>query len=178
MRIIEDAKSKLQPPVDKVAAFGYIFYYIELKDVEKAEAYIPEANELAVGFGEEMLQINIVYAEAKISEIKGEYNAAIEKYKTFLEARPNSHKINRRIGKCYRLMGEFRKAEEHLEIALKYFPYSPKNNLEMGLIYLEQGDVQKAREHLEIANDIWKDADPDFEPALEAKTKLQELESI
>lgn len=178
LKVIEEVKSKLQPPVDKVAAFGYIFYYIELKEVEKAEAYIPEANELAIGFGEEMLQLNILYAEAEICEIKGEYIGAIEKFKAFLEARPNDHKINRRIGKCYRLMGESRNAEEYLEIALKYFPYSPQNNLEMGLNYLQQGNQQKAKEYLEIADDIWKDADPDYEPAIEAKSKLNELESI
>ena len=125
-----------------------------------------------------MLQINLLYAEAEISEIKGEYIAAIEKYKAFLEVRPNDHKINRRIAECYRQMGEFRKAEEYIKIALKYFPYSPKNNLEMGLIYLKQDNLQKAKEYLEIANDIWKDADPDFEPALEAKAALLELESI
>jgi len=48
----------------------------------------------------------------------------------------------------------------------------------MGLIYLEQGNEQKAKDYLKIANDIWKDADPNFEPANKAKAKLQELESI
>lgn len=176
--IIEKIKKSLQPPMDKVASFGYMFYYIELKDAEKAESYITEANDLAVSFGEEMLQINILFAEAKINEIKGNFELAIEKFKEYLEARPNEFNTNSHIAKCYRLNGDYDKAEEYLSRAFKHFPFRPKNNLEMGLIYLEQGKKQKAKEYLRIANDIWKDADPDFEPALEAKTKLQELESI
>lgn len=178
MRIIEEVKSKLKPPVDKVAAFGYMFYFIELKDADKAEPYIAEANELAIGFGEEMLQINILYAEAEISEIKGEYISAIEKFKAFLAARPNDHNINRHIARCYRLMGESRKAEEYIKIALKYYPYNPENNLEMGLICLQQDDQQKAQEYLEIANDIWIDADADYEPAIEAKNAFMEVRNI
>ncbi|MCD4696223.1 MAG: hypothetical protein K8S16_08260, partial [Bacteroidales bacterium] len=79
------------------------------------------------------------------------------------------------IGRCYRKLNKFKKAEEYLTIALKDSPYNPINNYEAAMLYIDKGDKQKALEYLKVANDIWKDADPEYKPAQKAKEKLIEL---
>ena len=80
--------------------------------------------------------------------------------------------------KHLRCLKKLRKAEEYLLIALKDSPYDPENNYELALLYFDMGDTQKAIEYLKVANDIWKDADPEYKPAQKAKEKLVEIEAM
>ncbi len=60
---------------------------------------------------------------------------------------------------------------------LELAPFGPIARYEMALVYADMGDREKALEHLQVALDIWKDADPEFKPAQEARQKLAELSS-
>ncbi|NOX48018.1 MAG: hypothetical protein GXO89_13675 [Chlorobi bacterium] len=174
---LEQIKSELNPPLDKIAAFGYMFVYLELEDADKAEKEIPDAKELARIFGEEVLLANVYYAQAKINEIRGEYGKAIENYDTFFEHQPSSFGQKKNVARVYRKMKEYDKAEENILLALKHSPYSGKANYEAALLYSEMGENEKALDHLKIANKVWEDADPGYKEANEAKAKLNEMES-
>ena len=173
--LLKQIESQFEAPVDKVVAFGYIFGYLELKDADNAEKYIPEAEEIAISFGEEMLLANISYAWAKIFEIRNDHEKAIEMYLEFLDKQPTSYSMNRFIARCYRKLNNLKKAEEHILLALRYYPSWPKVNYEAALIYIDKGEQEKAIEHLQKAVEVWKDADEDYEPAIEARQALAEF---
>jgi class 3 adenylate cyclase/tetratricopeptide (TPR) repeat protein len=176
--ILKDIQ-KLEPPLNKVASFGYLFAYIELKDTtDKVEQMIADAEELAVGFGQKDLLAGVYYGKGRINEIKGEYKKAIENYEKYFEIQPTSYSKYRFVSRAYRKLNQYKTAEEYILKVLKYYPYSPNANYEAALLYFDMDDTKKAIEHLKKANEIWKDADENYEPAINAKTKLLELESI
>jgi len=177
-KMLKDIEKQFETPIDKVVYFGYLLVYLELEDIDNARKAIIEAEKIIEGFGEEILRVLIIYGQARIYEIKGEYENAIDSYLKVLEFQPTGIHINRYIGRCYRKLNEFKKAEEHLLIALKDSPYNPENNYETTLLYLDKGENDKAFEHLKTANDVWKDADSNYKPAQKARAKLEEMELL
>ncbi len=176
-KMLKEIETQFETPVDKVVYFGYLLVYLELEDVDNARKAIIEAEKLMNDFGEDVLQIIIFYGQARIYEITGEYEKAIESYLKVLELQPTGFEMNRFIGRCYRKLNKLRKAEEYLLITLKASPYNPENNYELALLYFDMGDTQKAIEYLKVANDIWKDADPEYIPAKKSKEKLAEIKT-
>ena len=51
-------------------------------------------------------------------------------------------------------------------------PFHPEAHYEMALLNSDRGKTNKALEHSNVALEIWKDADPEFKPAQEARAKL------
>jgi tetratricopeptide (TPR) repeat protein len=178
MRILKELEPKFKPPVDKVIAFGYMFYYLELEDVEKVKPYIAEAKELIQGFGQEALMVMVFFAEGRIAELTGNYKEAISNYLKFYKQHLTDDDIMRRLGASYRKDGQMREAKEFLEKTLEANPYNSLTNLEMAKYYLDKGGEKKAEEHLKLALEVWKDADSDYKYAIEAQTMLQQLEGI
>ena len=174
-QILNELEKEFEPPIDDVVYFGYLFSYIELEEIEKAEASIIKAQQLINSLGQGNLQPAIYSAQALIHELKGEYELAIENYQKGLEISPNEKEFYFQIGKCYRNLNKFREAEENLMIYFDDFSYNPKNNYELGLLYLDLGKQEKAYEYLERANEIWIDADSNYKAAQEAKAKLEEV---
>ncbi len=175
---LKEIESQFEPPIDNLVYFGYMFVYLDLEDVDNAEKAIVNAEKFIQSIGQENLQPSIFYGQARIYEIMGEYEKAIDSYVKVLELQPTGFDINRFIGRCYRKLNKLRKAEEYLLIALKDSPYDPENNYELALLYLDKRDTKKAIEYLKVANDIWKDADPEYKPAQKAKEKLVEIEAM
>ena len=177
-KILKNIEAEFEPPLDKVAAFGYLFAYLQLEDADNAEKQIPDAEQLAKGFGEESLLANVYYAWGRIYYMRGEYEKALENHKIFYELQPTYFSMNIYLCQCYRELGENREAEKYILESLKYYPFGPKINYEAALIYLNLGDRNKALDHLILSNDIWIYADPNYKPAQEAKEKLKELGGV
>ena len=176
--ILKNIEAEFEPPLDKIAAFGYLFAYIELDDPDNAEKQIPEAEQLAKGFGEETLLANVYYAWGRIYKMRGEYEKALENHLIFHELQPTLFSMNIYLCECYRELGDNENAEKYILEALKYYPFGPRINYEAALIYLNLGEKDKALEHLKLANEIWIDADPGFEPAEKARQKLEEIKGV
>ena len=71
--------------------------------------------------------------------------------------------------------------EAALEWALKAYkisPFEPLIQYQMALIVHEAGNNEKAMQYLEYCLDIWKHADEDFTPSIEAKQKWSEWNQI
>lgn len=92
--ILKNIEADFEPPLDKIAAFGYLFAYLELEDADNAEKQIPDAEQLAKGFGEETLLANIYYAWGRIYAMRGEYEKALENHKIFYELQPTYFSMN------------------------------------------------------------------------------------
>ena len=115
-------------------------------------------------------------AKGNIDEIKGDYEKAILNYQKVLELTPTNTIVNKEIGRSYGKLKKYDKAEEHLQKVLKKFPFDPEVHYEIAVVFWNWGKKHKALEHLKIALDVWKEADPEYKPALKAREKLAEWE--
>ncbi len=173
--ILEDFSKKLEPPLDKVVPIGHMFIYAAQGDAEMAERAMLSVEELAKSFGEEMLLANIYFSKGMIAETTGDYETAIEEYTRFLDLHPTSFATHREIAECYRKLARYEEAEKHILISLQRRPFNPENNYEAALLYLDMDDEEEALEYLKRANEVWKDADADYNLAREAREKQVEI---
>jgi tetratricopeptide (TPR) repeat protein len=169
-------ESEFQPPLDKVIAFGYLFYYIELANADEAEKHIADAMEVITGFGEEMLMGNIYYARARIAEIRKDFKSALENYTQYAVMQPGVYPAYQWLARCHRELGDESKAQENIQLALRYHPFDPENNYEAALVYLTLGDKRKAKEHLDRALKVWASSDPEYQPYQKALLTFNEIE--
>ena len=173
--ILENARETLDESIQDIVPFGYLFIYAETGDTAKAREAINDAKELIAAFGEEMLLSNIYYTEARISEHVGNYEKAIEFYTSCLEMNATNYSFYRGKARCYRKMGDLENAEVEIGQALKFRPFNALNNYEAALIYFDMGEDDQAMEYLQRAVEVYKDADGDYDKAVEAKELLATL---
>jgi len=178
MEKLKAIEPQFKPPVDKVIAFGYMFYYLELEDTTRVVPYIEMAKELIHGFGQESLMVMVYYAEGRVDELKGNYPEAIASYMKFLEQNRTDINIMIRLGACYRKNGEMKKSLEILEKALAQSPFYPTGHLEIAKLYMDEGDEEKASEHLKTALEVWKDADADYKYSEEARELFNQISGV
>jgi len=173
---LETMKEELDPLLKKLVHMGYLYLFLELKDVEQAENSIVEVESLISEMKVETLQRVVLNARGQIHELKGEYDLAVQKYLEQLKLNPTNSNIYINIGRCYRNLKNYNKAEDALQKALIAHPFSPDANCEIAFVYYETGKMEKALEHMKKTVSIWENADPDYEPALKAREKLAEWE--
>lgn len=178
LQILKEGGNSLKPPLDKVIAFGYLFYFLEANEVDSAEKYIADALAVIEGFGEQKLMGNIYYAKGIIFENRGDYQQALDNYENLKKIAPNSPFSPQRISACYRELGKYREAEQSLAPLLKQNPFNPKTNYEAAMLHLKAGDRSKAKEYLTKTLDFWKEADSIYEPAQKAREAMNELQPI
>jgi tetratricopeptide (TPR) repeat protein len=151
--------------------------YIELEDADAAEKELRDLAEFISAYGLESARGRIHWGRAKVEELRGDYEAAIDFYRKNLELNPNEVVMHRDIGRCYRELGQNEKAVESLEKMFRIYPDNPTANYEAALAHHEMGNRAKAMEHLEKALDRWKNADPVYKPAQEARATFAEWNS-
>jgi len=174
---IVETMEQFGPPMDHLATVGYLIIYMELENTDSIEKYLPMAAKHI-----EEKQLGIIqnlefYASAMLYELKEEYGHAIQEYTKVLELQPVSKSMHYHIGRCYRKMNDYREAEEHLLELLSIHPCWPEELYELGLVYAEWGKEEKALEYLNRAMTVWEEADPGYEPAVQATDLLAKLES-
>ena len=177
-QIVETIEKQLGPPLDYIAPLGYLVIYMELEEVENLEKTLEEFEAFVEARQLEIFENVILFARAKLHELKGEYDLAIQQHTKHLDLQPANISMHFHPGRCCRLKGDYKKAEEHLEKVLAIFPFWPDANYELGLVYTDWGKDDKALEYLRKANSIWEDADPGYEPAAKVREKLAELEAL
>jgi serine/threonine protein kinase/tetratricopeptide (TPR) repeat protein len=171
---VKEFEAQAKPPYDKLVPLAYLALYVELEDVEKAEKEIEGVEIFIQTFQFETFRPVVFEAKGNIDELKGDYEQAILNYQKVLELTPTSTEIDKEIGRCYGKLEKFKDAEEHLQKALKKFPFDPEVHYEMAVVYWDWGKKHRALEHLEIALDVWKEADPEYKPALKAREKFED----
>jgi len=173
--VTETLKTQLPPPLNILTSLGVIDVYKELEDTENLEIVIEEV-EIAINtLGMGVFRPIIFDAKGKIYEINSKFEQAIIMYKKEFEINPTDFYIYRKIGCCYRKITKFKEAEEYIKKALKHSPFNPKTNYELALLYYDWGKKEKALEHLKITLEVWKDADPEYIPAQEARELMVQL---
>ena len=177
MDIIDAIEQQLRPPFDYLVPFGYLAVYMELEDTVNIEKYLPLVEQYTNEREIWMYKVFLVFSRAKLSELKGRYDIALEQYEKAGELEPGNISLHFYIGHCYRMLKDYKKAEKHLLEMLRIHPYWPEELAEMGYIYADWGKEDKAMEYLQKAIGVWENADPGYKPAAEARVKLEELKA-
>lgn len=176
LETLETLSTQLDALLKDYISLGYLFLYLELGDTEKAEQELIKVDALITALQAEVIRSIAVYARGRIHELREEYKLAVESYLEQQEMDPTDTDIYVDLGRCYRVQGEFKEAEEALQHLLLLKPFSPEANYEMALVCFDTGKKDKALDHMKRVLSIWENADPDFEPAIEAKEVLRSWE--
>ena len=78
----------------------------------------------------------------------------------------------------HRLFGDNEQSIQIFQQLLLPSPRSGELNLEIAKSYYTDGNRKKAIKHLDISMETWKDADPIYKPAIEAREKWTQWNQI
>jgi tetratricopeptide (TPR) repeat protein len=176
LQIIQDEEGKLNDSFKNVTAYGYINYYLNLGDIEKAEAELLRVEEYISKYGSSG-NIDKYYA-AEILFLKGDYQESLDKFLEFKAVNVffSKEMLDSKIANCYIKLNQPDKAREVLEERLSLNPYQASAHLSIAKIFMDEGKNEKAKEHLLTANQVWANADESFGLSREAEDLLAELE--
>jgi len=175
-RILREVSSQLQAPFNVFSALGEAELEVEAKQWSRADTAVVRLEQGMETHGFEMVRAAVVHSRARIAEGRGNCGSAIPLYEQKLALEPLDVGVHVAIGRCYLALNQPQRAIEHIEQTLARLPHHPRGNYEVGLAYLAAGNRAKAREHLQRAVHAWANADPGFEWAAKARSKLREVE--
>ena len=111
----------------------------------------------------------------RIDELAGDYESAVLNYRESM-ALDGDRNMHRQAGSALRKAGRLEEAEAELREALRLRPADPRAHLEMARVLEARGDMSRGLDHVRSALAAWEPADEAFEPARDARAKLQALD--
>jgi serine/threonine protein kinase/tetratricopeptide (TPR) repeat protein len=163
-----------------------LWYYVLAEDrdhLPEAEALLAEIETFQEKGRSLGLEAMIMLGHGGILSLKGEYEQASELIAEAIPLFtivPQDQRDSMRaamLGEVLRKGGDPEGAETELLAGLRLEPSSPFFHSQLGLTYRDMGRDEEAFVHLRKAMEIWKDADPSFKPAREAREALSEMET-
>ena len=177
LRILREEEEKFKDSFTDLIAFGYMNYYLTLKDIPQAEIYMDKVMNHVAKYGSPG---NVeVYYQAELNFIKQNYQDALELFREFKNTNsfvPQSV-IDIRIAKSLWQVKNKTEAIQVLEEFLVTDPYHPEASYELALLFIEQGKNEKALELLSTSLQVWESADPEYRRAKAARDKYDQLTS-
>ena len=174
---LNESKARIPPPFD-----SYLVPYLESRlalasgDLEAARGAHDATHRVAQAMGHgELLKI-LQRLRGEIDEAGGDYQSAIAQYRAVMAMENPGPGLHRDLGRALRKAGRLDEAEAELREALRPIPAHPRTHFEIALVLEARGDAAGAVGHLKMALVAWETADEAYEPALEARGKLAELE--
>ena len=162
-------KHTLPKPWSRLLAFGYLQIALEKEDTTLIKTTIADAEKVLRIFGEDA-RYNILHnARGHLYEIDHDYINAIMEYQKESHYTPTDVTVLTRIARCYRYLGDYSKAKKFLENTLSILPMYAEAHFEIARVYAAENDLVNARKHMDIVQTIWKNADCEYPPAIEAK---------
>jgi tetratricopeptide (TPR) repeat protein len=170
--LIDEHGAQLPVPFNVVAAIAELQLALENRDVAAAEARLAAVESLIAANQMENLRGAALSAGAQLAGLKGEWERACALRQDVLRANPTDPFVHISIAECLRELGRLPEAEEAIRLALKRTPGSARAHVELARVLQARGDAAGARAALERALEMWSLAEPDFEPAAEARALL------
>jgi len=162
---------QLPPPYNTFYVWGKLILARELKDPDKMIEAMKEGlqADLEKVYGHSY-KIYREYSEALVFMLQERYNEAGEKFL----ALGMTGKAPVYGAECLRKTGYLRRARQVLEDYLKYYPADPEAHIQMAMIASNKENVDLYRYHLRVSLNVWKEADPDYQPRIELLKLLEE----
>ena len=111
-------------------------------------------------------------AGARLAGLKGDWQRAYAIRQDYLRANPTDPLVHLGLSESLRELGRLAEAEQSIRLTLQRIPGSATANVELARVLAARGDAAGSRTALERALAIWSVAEPDFEPAAEARALL------
>jgi tetratricopeptide (TPR) repeat protein len=173
--ILDEFAGDLQVPLNLVKAVAELGFALDNLDIAAAETQLAAVESLITQSGLENFRNPALSAGAELAGLKGEWAQACDLRQQFLRANPTDPLVHTAIAECLRELGRLEEAEQAARITLARIPGAATANVELARILQARGDVAGARAELARALELWSLAEPDFEPAAEARLLLESI---
>ena len=144
-------------------------------DAEGLERAIVKVEGVISTLGAEALRSQVVFARARVREIRGDWETALAEYRRAIEMEPAATGWRRGAARCLRKLGRLDEAVAEIDQVFLLSPYAPRTLVELAKIEIERGSPEVAATHLERALAVWSAADRGYAPADEARALLTSL---
>jgi tetratricopeptide (TPR) repeat protein len=172
LAIIADLRTRLAGPLSVLGSIYSVRVRLWLEDWEAARL---DAAEIKTAIDEmqwEHMRPTWLRAMGMIYAGGGSPAEALEFFRRWNELQPTEVEPLLRMATCLRELGRHDEAADTIARVLKQVPGKAEALYETALIEHERGDDDAGLAHLRRALEVWKDADPDFDLAVEAREKL------
>ncbi len=170
--IIAEYGPQLQAPTSIVAMIAELQLALEKRDIPSAEAKLAAIESMIAENQIETFRNAALSGGAQLAALKGDWERAYALRQEFLRANPTDAFVHFGISEALRELGRLDEAEQAIRLALKRTPGSASAHVELSHVLKARGDTAGARAALERALSMWSQAEPDFEPAAEARALL------
>jgi len=171
--ILDEYGGQFQVPgVTIVATLAELQLALDNRDIATAEAKLATVESLITENQLESFRSQAVGAGARLAGLKGDWERAYALRREHLRANPTDPLVHTGIAQCLRELGRLAEAEQSIRRTIELIPGSATAYVELARVLTARGDAAGARAALERALDMWSLAEPDFEPAAEAKALL------
>jgi len=168
-------EGRLGEAFGNLAALGYLSIALAIDSVPLLEEAIESTEALIAQFGLDVVRPVVLRARARVLELGGQCREALPLYEEAIPLAPTLQGFEIDIGRCLGVMGRFDDAEGRLRALTQKWPALPQADYELAVVLAERGDTTGARAEIERTLEIWKDADPGFRPAREARDLARAL---
>lgn len=177
---LKTVEESIAAPFDRIVIVGYLKTHMAKGDIPAVEERLEKLDQVIESLGGKIggLPRRKEILLAKLAEAKGNLEEALSHYRQVLELNTQDFRSRIDVLRCERRLGRFEEAARTRAELLRLLPHDGGVHLEAALLYADTGERERAAEHLEKALEVWAEADPEFEPAREARTKLGELTQL
>ena len=175
---IDSLRATVEEPWRFVPAVAAVQIQLDRGDIASAQQSLSDLRALDQAFGGDAPSrlARIRWAEGRIAELEdGDCRRALASYQAARELLPQSSMYRAWLAACQTSMEHWEEAEPEIAWLLERFPGSAKIRQLAGWHYAQRGRTADAIAELEIALSYWSEADPDYRPAQEAGSLLEEL---
>jgi predicted Zn-dependent protease len=175
LAIVEEYSPQLPAMLQVVAAIAELQVAVESGDVPAAEAKLAAVESVITANQVEAFRGAALTAGAQLAALKSDWERAFALLQEYLRANPTDPFVHSRIAGSLRELGRLDEAETSIRVALQRLPGSAAAYVELGRVLQARGDAAGARTAVERALAMWTLAEPDFEPAANARALLATL---
>ena len=170
--ILDEYGAQLQAPTNVWADIAALQLALDTREIPAAEAKLAAVESMIASTQIETFRNATLTAGARLAGLKGDWERAYSLRQDYLRANPTDPLVHTGIAESLRELGRLDEAEQAIRLTLERVPGSATAYVELARILEARGDDAGARAGLERALAMWSRADPDFEPAAEARDLL------
>jgi Flp pilus assembly protein TadD len=170
--IIDEYGGQLPVPASIAANIAEAQLALENGDLAAAKTKLAAVDSMIATYKTEAFRSAALSAGARLAGLEGDWQRAYALRQEYLKANPTDPLVHMGIAESLRELGRLDEAEKAIRLALERIPGSATANVELARVLAARGDAAGSRAALERALAIWSVAEPDFEPAAEARALL------
>jgi tetratricopeptide (TPR) repeat protein len=170
--ILDEYGSQLQAPTNVWADIAEVQLALDAREIPVAQAKLATIESMMATTQIEQFRNFALSAGARLAGLRGDWERAHSLRQDYLRANPTDPLVHIGIAESLRELGRLDEAERAIRLTLELIPGSAAAQVELARILEAMSDSAGARAALERALTMWSSAEPDFEPAAEAKALL------